>query len=261
MGGSDLMKLTSNATNFFTAIPVLTLLAIAFSACVANATPLGFDDGFPGPGLDPAWNQGGDPNGHPTTIAGSYDMTDAHGGPGTKLSRSTPGSLSAYTHEIEVVLNPFATTGTDFKWKTFGADGFMEVVLNSFGDMRIFHNDFDGGGGNIQPNTNIGVSDGDLLKLTTVYDPNSDTINVTYSLNGGLAQAFYSGGGIDGPVDDLITNFVEVEMFKFGSGGPQEVAAIDRWRLTPEPTSAALLAIASLCLFGCARREKVRTTS
>lgn len=254
------MRTILNSSSFFTAQLALALLAVVLLEGTARATPMAFDDGFDGPGLDAAWNQGGDPNGHPASIAGTYDMTDAHGSPGVKLSRSTSGSLSGYTHEIEVTFNPLATTGTDFKWKSFGADGFMEIVLNSFGNMRIFHNDFDGGGGDIQSSTNIGIADGDLLKLTTVYNANTDTIDVSYSLNGGSTQAFYSGGGIDGPIDDLITNFVEFELFKFGSNpSTQAVAAIDRWRLAavPEPTSIALLAIASLSLVGCSRRNRL----
>ena len=80
---------------------------------------------------------------------------------------------------------------------------------------------------------------------------------MTYSLKGGAAQAYYCGGGIDGPVGNTITNFVEAELFKFGSGEPtQAVAAIDRWRLTaiPELTSVALLAIASFGIISCSRR-------
>ena len=53
---------------------------------------------------------------------------------GTKLYRSTPGTLSSYTHEVEVILDPHrlgggAGTQADFKLKSFGVDGFMEIVL------------------------------------------------------------------------------------------------------------------------------------
>ena len=242
------MRLRIDGSPFRTAKPMLALLAIAASACVANAQPTGFEEDFAGPGLDVAWEQGGDIAGHPSAIAGSYDMTDVRDPEGeqqmgVKLSRLTPGTLSSYTHEIEVVLDPFLLFGSggtlsDFKWKSFGPDGFMEVVINSFGNMRLFHNDsndtVDGGNlaGGFPDNINIGYADGDLLKLTTVYDTNSDTIDVTYSLNGGAAQAFYSGGGISGPIGDLITSFVEVEVFKFGDAEPtQATAAIDNWSL------------------------------
>jgi len=252
--GWDLMRVNSNASLLFTAKLALTLLAIALSVGSAYAVPLPFDDGFDGPGLDPAWipapAPGGDPNGHPSIIAGSYDMTDAHGSPGTKLRRNVGGSLGAYTHEIDVVLDPFAGSGTDFKWKSFGADGFMEIVLNSFGDMRLFQT-----GGELKGNTPIGYTDGDQLKLTVSYNPGADTMEVTYALNAGAAVPFYSGTGNGGSLGDVITTAVEVELFKFGSALPQQVAAIHRWRLAvvPEPTSAALLAIASVGLIGRSR--------
>lgn len=105
-------------------------------------------------------------------------MTALQGGSGNvKLQRfDTAGPLNSYTHEITVTLGPFFLAGSgetqsDFKWKTFGPDGFMEIVLNSFGDMRLYHNDPDRGAGNIQPNTTIGMADGDVLNLTTVYGP------------------------------------------------------------------------------------------
>ena len=242
------MSLNVAASRCRAARLLLTLLAIAASACAANAQPTGFVEDFAGPNLDLEWMPDGDPAGHPGTIAGTYDITDAFGPVGmpigVKLSRSTAGTLSSYTHEIEVVLDPFRPSGsgggtlTDVKWKTFGPDGFMELVLNSFGNLRLFHDDFNDAvpGGNIAggapDNINIGYADGDLLNLTTVYDTNTDTINVTYSLNGGSAQAFYSGGGISGPIGDFITNFVEVEVFKFGEAEPtQAIAAIDNWSL------------------------------
>ena len=96
----------------------------------------------------------------------------------------------------------------------------------------------DGGGGpsgNLQPNTKIGYADGDLLKLTTAYNQDTDTVNVTYSLNGGSSVPFYSGGGIDGPMGDVITNFVEVELFKFNDTNPENIVAkIDTWSLIDE---------------------------
>ena len=54
---------------FRTAKPVFILLAIAFAASVAQAAPLTFVEDFTGPGLDPAWTQGGNPASHPAVIA------------------------------------------------------------------------------------------------------------------------------------------------------------------------------------------------
>ena len=231
-----------------TAKPVAALVALCFAVCIAGAQPIGFVEDFSGASFDPnEWNIEGDPNGHPTTVNGTYDMSDAFGAPGVKLGRFTTGSLSSYVHEIDVILDPQllgAAPGTqsDFKWKSFGADGFMELVFNSFGNLRLFHvNNSDPNNvlaGNIVENTNIGYTDGDALKLTTTYDQDTDTIDVTYSLNGGSATSFFSGTGNGGMIGDLITSFVEVEVFKWGSDPndptPQAVASIDNWSLIPD---------------------------
>ncbi|MEM8679941.1 MAG: hypothetical protein AAGF97_11360 [Planctomycetota bacterium] len=243
---------------------LLVAIAIAMLTQIANATPLFFTDDFNGPGLDPAWNQAGNPASHPAVIAGTYDMTHVNGDPmgGTKLNRSTTGTLSSYTHEISVVLDPFGLTGgggtqSDFKWKSFGPDGFMEFVLNSFGDMRLFHNNSTAGvGGDLQPNTNIGYSEGDLLTLKTVYDQGGDTIDVTYSLNGGPATPYYSGTGNGGSIGDVITNFVETEVFKWGTALPdQPIVRVDRWQLVPEPSAASIIGCATLGFLATFRRR------
>jgi hypothetical protein len=239
---------------------VTALLTIIFViAASASAVPV-FSEDFSGPGLDPAWTQAGYLAGHPATIAGTYDMTAIQGGSGNpKLQRFFSGAtIGSYSHSIDMTLDPFGLTGgggtqSDFKWKSFGPDGFMEIVLNSFGDMRLYHNDSDGGAGNIQPNTNIGIADGDLLNLTVNYDLGTDTLDVTYSLNGGTAISFYSGGGIDGPVGNLLTNFVEVELFKWGAAVDVPIIAIDQWNLAvPEPATLSLLLAGGLFL----RRKK-----
>ncbi|MEM8679940.1 MAG: hypothetical protein AAGF97_11355, partial [Planctomycetota bacterium] len=221
----------------------LVALAIACSTSLAVAQPAGFHEDFSGPTLDANWTQGGDLAGHPTIIAGSYEFTDAFGSPGVKLMRSTPGTLSSYVHEIEVEISPLLLAGaggtqTDFKLKSFGQDGFMEIVLNSFGDMRVWHNDLNGNAGYLQggsPAFNTDFADGDRLKIISAYDLTTDTLDVTFALNGDAALPLYSGGGIVGPIGDLITNFVEIELFKWGDNVPdQAIAAVDSWSLIPE---------------------------
>ena len=126
----------------------------------------------------------------------------------------------------------------------FGSDGFTEIVLNSFGDMRMFHNDSAGGGGNIQPNTNISLTGaGDLLVLSLLYDAGSDTVDVLYSLNGGEDVSFYSGTGVDDRIGDLATSFVVAQVFEFGVGDPVPTIQIQEWSMTaiPEPSTSMLL--------------------
>lgn len=238
---------------------------LVLSAGVSMATPVGFAEDWTG-GFDTnVWTVANYPAGHLGIIGDTYYMTASQGGGfNPKLVNSNTGdagALQSYSHNISVVLNPFAQTGgggtqADFKWKTFGPDGFMEIVLNSFGDMRLYHNDSDGGAGNIQPNTNIGYVDGDVLDLVVGYDAGTDTLNVTYELNGGGAIPFYSGGGIDGPVDDLISNFTEVEVFKWGASVGEPFVGIDEWNLTviPEPGTLALFGLGSLLFIARRRR-------
>ena len=244
-------------------IALVAAVMVAFAG-VAVATPVGFTEDFTGPALDPAWVQGSYAAGHIGIVGGSYYMTALQGGGfNPKLSRSDTGDANAllsYTHAISVVLNPFALTGgggtqSDFKWKSFGPNGFMEIVLNSFGDMRLFHNDTSSGG-NIQPNTNIGYADGDVLDLVVNYDAGLDALDVTYELNGGGAIPFYSGNGINGTVGDLISNFVEVEVFKWGASEGTPFVGIDEWNLDaiPEPSMIALFGIGGLALI--LRRRK-----
>jgi hypothetical protein len=229
--------------------------ALVAASLVGSAqAAVSFTEDFTGPTLDnSAWNQSGYLAGHLGISSGSYEMTATQGGGGNpKLQQFLPGvSDTSYTHQINVAMSPFFLTGSggtqsDFKWKTFGPDGFMEFVLNSFGNMRLYHNDSDGGGGNIQANTNLGISEGDLLNITTNYNLGTDTIDVTYALNGGEPQSFYSGSGVDGSIGDTISNFVEVEVFKWGAVPNTPTIAIDDWNLSstaiPEPSTSILLA-------------------
>ena len=257
-------KQISKTSSFRTVVPVLTLLTLAFSACIANATPLTFDEDFSGPTLDAAWNVIGDAANHLGFSGGAYSITHANGTGAPKLNRSTPGTNSTFSHEIEVVLDPFRLsanpgTGADFKWKMFGADGFMEVVLNSFGNARLFHNNTVAAvGGNLAVNVPVaGLVDGALLNLTANYDQGTDEIDVTYSINGGTPGTIYSGAGSGGSIGDVITNFVEAELFQFNANAADDpVAALDNWSLSaiPEPASVALFGIASLGLIGYRRR-------
>ena len=197
------MDLIVNKSLHRTVKSVLMLLVMAASAYVAQGQPNGFVEDFNDPNLDPAWNQNGDPNGHPTTIAGTYEITDAHGQPGTTLNRSTGGTVSSFTHEIDVVLDPHLLSGSggtrsDLKFRSIGANGILDVVYNSFGHLRVDHNDFMGNSDHIagaSPNNiTIGYTDGDALKLKVDYFEGTDTIDVSYSLNGGSAVSVYSGG-------------------------------------------------------------------
>ena len=241
-------------------IALLSAAAFVLVGISTEAPASYFSEDFTGP-LDPAWLQQGEAGSHIGIIGGEYIMTDGFGAPGTTLRRETDGATGGgFIHTIAVTIDPHLLggppgAGSDWKWKMFGPDGFMEFVFNGFGDARVFHNDFSGGAGNIQPNTNIGFVDGDLLNLTAAYTAGSDTIDITYSLNGGAAQPFYSGGGIDGPIGDIISDNVQMEIFKFNNTNADKTfASVDSWALQiPEPSAVALFGLGALLI---ARRRK-----
>ena len=260
------MKTTIQTGTYRCIKPALALLAIVAMTCISQGVPVGFSDDFNDGVLDPAWTQGSYAAGHLGEFGGQYWMTAKQGGGfNPKLQRFGMGGAGApdpYINEITVNFDTFFLTGSggtqsDIKFKNFGSDGFMELVLNSFGDMRLYHNNSTAGvGGNIQPNTNIGIAEGDVLGLKTVYNPGTDTIDVTYSLNGGAAIPFYSGTGSAGSIGNVIGNFVEVEIFKWGAVPDEPFAGIDEWNLTviPEPATLGLIGLSTVGIYFARRR-------
>lgn len=214
------------------------LLGTGLLVLPARAEIEGFSDDFEdGSGLSMVWSEEGDPAGHKGIADGSYFLTDGYGAPGTKLLRRVESVPGSWKHEIEVVLDPFlgaVKTGTDFKWRSLGADGLIEIALNSFGKMRLYHNDFNGGAGVVQDPAGIDYQDGDILRLAVSYDEQTDTVSVAYSLNGGADVLFYTGGGIEGPLGDVIKKRIEAELYKFQDKRPAEqaVLGIRNWSLS-----------------------------
>jgi hypothetical protein len=245
------MNTLPTRTTFLLAF-VVSLLStlLAGHACAS----LFFTEDFSGTTLDPAWSQLGDPGGH-TGLNGSgqYIMSDAHGAPGTELRRSTGGSPSSFDANIDVALSPFLdpNTGTDFKWRFFGPDGFVEVVLNSFNDIRVFSNHAQGNVGGPLSLTGEGFADGETLNLSLSYSLGTDTFDVEYGFNGGATTnlATYTGAG------DFYTNWTDVQMFKFGADGGNASAALDSYNIVPEPATTALCGIGAVALLLLRRRS------
>ena len=223
--------------------PLASTLLVASIISAGQAAVIGFDEDFTGATLDPAWNQGANPGGNFDATNNSYSITNTNGSGGTKLSRNEGGTLGDYTHMVTLGLNSFMGTGADVKWKTFGANGFTEIVFNSFGNVRQFHT-----GGNLYTNVPITVADGDTLSFKQVYTSSSNTMDVSYSVNGGADQSLYSGTGNGASgFQNVITNFAEVEVFEFGAGDPVPTIEIQEWSLSPtvaipEPSTSLLLA-------------------
>ena len=115
----------------------------------------------------------------------------------------------------------------------------MEVVTNSFGNIRVFSGH---AGGNVGGPTSIGgLADSDTLNLLLNYDLGSDTFDVSYGLNGGAMTnlATYTGAG------NFYGNVTDVQVFKFGDNDGPATILLDNFNVTapiPEPSSAALFA-------------------
>ena len=231
----------------------------------AQASLLYFDEDFSGPTLDPAWQvidnadgtgSGTNPN-HFGIIGGAYylqapqeNLPDDKKGD-VALRRDLGDSTGSFVSSVNVQLQPFfdpINTQSDLKFRHFGPDGFVEIVLNSFGDMRVFHNNtVSGVGGNIVPNTNIGITDTDTLQLSVAYSAGTDMLDISYSLNGDASVPFYSGLGNGGSTGDFYTNFADTMLFHWGTSeetATASVLAIDQWTFAvPEPGTFALLAM------------------
>ena len=223
--------------------PLASTLLSTLIISAGQAAVIGFVEDFTGATLDPAWNEGANPGGTFDAANNSYSITNTNGSGGTKLSRNEGGTLGDYTHMVTLGLSSFMGTGADVKWKTFGANGFTEIVFNSFGNVRQFHT-----GGNLYTNVPITVADGDTLSFKQVYTSSSNTMDVSYSVNGGADQSLYSGTGNGASgFQNVITSFAEVEVFEFGAGDPVPTIEIQEWSLSPtvaipEPSTSLLLA-------------------
>lgn len=232
--------------------PLACAVLAASMISVAQAQVGTFSDDFTGATLDAMWTEVG--------VGGAFDaandvygMTPVNATGTAKLQQfGIGGTLSDYTHTVELNLVDFfdPNTETDYKLKTFGSDGFAEIVFNSFGNIRMFHdNGTDAVGGTNLFNTNISasVAEGQSISLQQVYFVGSDTMAITYSVDGGADQLLYSGTGTSGSFGNIITNFVESEVGQFGAaaaGNPD--IEINSWSLAavavPEPGTYALLA-------------------
>ena len=236
--------------------PLASTLLSTLIISAGQAAIIGFNEDFTGATLDPAWNAGGaQDNGSGGALDaanGAYSITNTKGSGGTKLSRNEGGTPGDYTHMVTLGLSSFMGTGADVKWKTFGANGFTEIVFNSFGNVRQFHT-----GGNLYTNVPISVADGDSLSFKQVYTSSSNTMDVSFTVNGGPYQPLWSGTGNGASgFQNVITSSAEVEVFEFGAGDPVPTITIQEWSLSP--TVAIPEPSTSLLLVGCFALTAIR---
>ena len=168
------------------------------------------------------------------------------------MSRDWSDAPTSFVGNLDVSFSPLLdpNTQTDFNWRFFGPDGFVEVVINSFNDLRVFSSAASGNVGGPIKLTDEGFVDGATLNLWLSYDLGTDTFDVEYGINGGTTSslATYTGAG------NFYTNFTDARMFKFGDNEGPALAALDNYSLVPEPASIALLGIGMFTLLLFRRR-------
>ncbi len=130
----------------------------------------------------------------------------------------------SFTADLEMSFQDFAGSNTDFKFRFFGGQ-FLELVYNSFDDIRVFSGEK---GDNVNRINGIGISDDTPLHFRFVFD--ADTGNATYglSINGGPMVVIATAEGLM----EFTPNTVDFVMFKFGEGnGNTPKMLIDRFQI------------------------------
>ena len=173
-----------------------------------------FVDDFSGPELAEGWTALDSEDGA-TQVGfsdGVYEIKDnvAGGGSGDAGLRRPVGGVGSFTVDARIKLLDFAGSNTDFKFRFLGGE-LMEVVFNSFGDLRVFSGEV---GGNVAQFPMIGLNDGDLVDLRLAYEALTGTVQISLAQNGSsmvvLAEISELGG--------FAPNNIDLLLFKFGEG-------------------------------------------
>ena len=133
--------------------------------------------------------------------------TSAGGDAGIRRTFTSGGSFTA---DLKMHFEDFIGSATDFKFRFFGGK-FLELVFNSFDDVRVYSAEK---GGNVNRIDDIGVTDGGPLHFRFIWD--AETGNATYgvSIDGGAMLEIATAEGLK----EFTPNMVDFVMFKFGEG-------------------------------------------
>ncbi len=185
-----------------------------------------FVDDFSGPELAEGWAPLDDEDGA-TQIGfsdGIYEVRDNQEGGDAGLRRPV-GGLGSFTADAKIKLLDFAGSNTDFKFRFLGGK-FMELIYNSFGDLRVFSGET---GGNVAQFQQIGLNDGDVLDLRLAFDALSGTVQVSVGQNGGTMTVLAEVTELA----DFAPENVDLLLFKFGEGnGNAPRLQLDRFAIS-----------------------------
>ena len=208
------------------------MLAVLLSLMGAQAAvaQVEFVDEFDGPDLSEGWTIRDEdtPEAHPGfTGEGTYEVNEpttsvlGHAG----LKRPIE-SLDSFTVELYLHFEDFQGSNSDFKFRFFGGK-FIELVYNSFDDIRVFSRERSG---NINRINGIGITDDTPLHFRFTWDAENGKATYFLSIDGGEAQEIASTEGLI----EFTPNVVDVVMFKFGEGnGNTPKMFLDRFEVYP----------------------------
>ncbi|MDA0813693.1 MAG: hypothetical protein O3C21_15050, partial [Verrucomicrobia bacterium] len=187
-----------------------------------------FADTFDGPELEEGWMvRDASPEAQiGFTENGEYQVnepsTSADGDAG--IRRAITGGGGSFTADLEMSLVDFVGSNTDFKFRFFGGQ-FIELVFNSFDDVRVFSAEQ---GGNVNRIDDIGVTDGAPLHFRFIWDATTGNATFGLSIDGGDFLEIATAEGLQ----DFTPNIVDFVMFKFGEGnGNTPMMLIDRFEI------------------------------
>jgi hypothetical protein len=189
------------------------ILLVILLATPALAQVPTFEDTFDGPALDPAWTAI-QPASHPGFNGSGRYVVDGVLSSSSGLRRGM-GGQGSFIAEVSLELGPFLLTGSggtksDFKFRFGGSSGNVEVVLNSFQNIRVHSAQL---GGNIAQTSLSSLSDGDRLDLQLSFLDVDGSVDVKVAINGGPWVDLASATGIVGDLDGNS----DIVFFKFGN--------------------------------------------
>ncbi len=171
-----------------------------------------FVDPFDGPDLEEGWALIDEsPEAQVGFGASVYEIRDPSTSAGNSgIRRAFEGKGGSFTAELALTFDGFAGSNTDFKYRFFGGK-FIEVVYNSFDDIRVFSQER---GENVNSIQGVGISDGDAVRLRFIWDESASTATIGLSINENPMEVIAK-------IDDLqefAPDTVDFVMFKFGEG-------------------------------------------